>query len=67
MKLSASNQLPGKVEEIELGNVMAHVVVGIGDNEVDSEAPSSICIAETGRRPAVAGAHDGCIRIGRGR
>jgi len=36
MKLSARNQLPGKVQEIKLGNVMAHVVVLVGDNEVDS-------------------------------
>jgi molybdopterin-binding protein len=36
MKLSARNQLPGKVQEIKLGNVMAHVVVRVGENEVDS-------------------------------
>jgi molybdopterin-binding protein len=36
MKLSARNQLPGKVTEIKLGNVMAHVVVRVGENEVDS-------------------------------
>jgi molybdopterin-binding protein len=36
MKLSARNQLPGTVAEIKLGNVMAHVVVRVRDNEVDS-------------------------------
>jgi molybdopterin-binding protein len=35
MRLSAGNHLPGKVKEIKLGNVMAHVVVCVGDNEVD--------------------------------
>jgi molybdopterin-binding protein len=28
--------LAGKVEEIKLGNVMAHVVVRVGDNIIDS-------------------------------
>lgn len=36
MTLSARNQLVGKVEEIKLGNVMAHVVVRVGENIVDS-------------------------------
>jgi molybdopterin-binding protein len=36
MTLSARNQLVGKVVEIKLGNVMAHVVVRVGENEVDS-------------------------------
>jgi molybdopterin-binding protein len=32
MTLSARNQLPGVVEELQLGGVMAHVVVKVGDN-----------------------------------
>jgi molybdopterin-binding protein len=36
MTLSARNQLVGKVEEIKLGNVMAHVVVKVGENIIDS-------------------------------
>jgi molybdopterin-binding protein len=34
--LSARNQLVGKVEEVKLGNVMAHVVVRVGENVIDS-------------------------------
>ena len=36
MKLSARNQLPGTVEDIQLGSIMAHVVVKVGDNLVES-------------------------------
>ena len=36
MALSARNQLPGTVEEIQLGGVMARVVVKVGDNVVES-------------------------------
>ena len=36
MTLSARNQLNGTVEEIQLGGVMAHVVVRVGDNLVES-------------------------------
>jgi molybdopterin-binding protein len=36
MALSARNQLPGVVEEIQLGGVMARVVVKVGDNLVES-------------------------------
>ena len=36
MTLSARNQLPGTVEEVQLGCVMAHVVVRVGDNLVES-------------------------------
>lgn len=32
MTLSARNQLNGTVEEIQLGGVMAHVVVRVGEN-----------------------------------
>ena len=36
MPLSARNQLPGKIEELRLGNVMAHVAVRVGDQLVES-------------------------------
>jgi len=36
MKLSARNHLVGKVEELKLGDVMAHVVVRVGGNIIDS-------------------------------
>jgi molybdopterin-binding protein len=36
MTLSARNQLKGTIEEIQLGGVMAHVVVRVGDNLIES-------------------------------
>lgn len=36
MTLSARNRLEGKVTEIQLGGVMAHVVVRVGKNLVES-------------------------------
>lgn len=36
MTLSARNKLAGKVEEIQFGGVMAHVVVRVGKNIVES-------------------------------
>ncbi len=36
MTLSARNRLKGTVEEVVLGNVMAHVVVRVGDNLIES-------------------------------
>jgi molybdate transport system regulatory protein len=36
MSLSARNQLPGVVEEVRLGEIMAHVVVRVGQNLVES-------------------------------
>jgi molybdopterin-binding protein len=36
MTLSARNQLEGIVEEIQLGGVMAHVSVRVGNNIVES-------------------------------
>lgn len=36
MTLSARNKLEGKVEEIHLGGVMAHVVVRVGKNLIES-------------------------------
>jgi molybdopterin-binding protein len=36
MTLSARNKLRGQIEEIVLGDVMAHVVVRVGDNRIES-------------------------------
>jgi len=36
MALSARNQLPGTIEQIRLGSIMAHVVVRIGEHQVES-------------------------------
>jgi molybdopterin-binding protein len=36
MTLSARNRLEGKVVEIQLGGVMAHVVVSVGNNLIES-------------------------------
>ena len=36
MALSARNQLPGTIEDILMGDIMAHVVVKVGDNLVES-------------------------------
>jgi molybdopterin-binding protein len=36
MALSARNQLPGTIQEIQIGDIMAHVVVKVGDNVVES-------------------------------
>ena len=36
LTLSARNQLNGTVEEIQLGGVMAHVVVRVGENLIES-------------------------------
>jgi molybdopterin-binding protein len=34
--LSARNRLEGKITELQLGGVMAHVVVRVGDNLIES-------------------------------
>ena len=36
MALSARNQLRGTVEDIQIGDIMAHVVVKVGENLVES-------------------------------
>jgi molybdopterin-binding protein len=36
MPLSARNKLPGVVEAVQLGNIMARVVVKVGENVVES-------------------------------
>ena len=36
MTLSARNRLKGKIVELQLGSVMAHVAVKVGENVVES-------------------------------
>jgi len=36
MPLSARNQIRGQIKEVKLGNIMAHVVVRVGENEIES-------------------------------
>jgi molybdopterin-binding protein len=36
MRLSARNRLVGTIEEIQLGDIMAHVTVRVGENLVES-------------------------------
>jgi molybdopterin-binding protein len=36
MSISARNQLEGKVKEVTLGDIMAHVVVKIGKDQIES-------------------------------
>ena len=36
MALSARNQLPGTIRDIQVGDIMAHVVVQVGDNVIES-------------------------------
>jgi molybdopterin-binding protein len=36
MALSARNQLPGKIKDIQIGDIMAHVVVKVGNNLIES-------------------------------
>jgi molybdopterin-binding protein len=36
MALSARNQIPGIIEDIQIGTIMAHVVVKVGDNLIES-------------------------------
>jgi molybdopterin-binding protein len=36
MALSARNQLPGIVDEIQFGSIMAHVTVKVGENLIES-------------------------------
>jgi molybdopterin-binding protein len=36
MALSARNQLSGTVEELQVGDIMAHVVVKVGENLIES-------------------------------
>lgn len=36
MPISARNKLRGTIEEVQLGDIMAHVVVRIGENLIES-------------------------------
>jgi len=36
MSISARNKLRGTVEEIQLGDIMAHIVVRVGENAIES-------------------------------
>jgi molybdopterin-binding protein len=36
MTLSARNKLTGKIEELQLGGVMAHVVIRVGNDQIES-------------------------------
>jgi molybdopterin-binding protein len=36
MALSARNQLPGRVKEVQLGTITALITVMVGENEVES-------------------------------
>jgi molybdopterin-binding protein len=36
MPISARNQLEGKIIEVTLGDIMAHIVVRIGKNQIES-------------------------------
>jgi len=36
MALSARNQLPGRIEDIQIGDIVAHVVVKVGDHLIES-------------------------------
>jgi molybdopterin-binding protein len=36
MALSARNQLSGRIEELTIGTIMAHVVVRVGENLIES-------------------------------
>jgi molybdopterin-binding protein len=36
MAISARNQIKGKILEVTLGDIMAHVVVKIGKNQIES-------------------------------
>jgi molybdopterin-binding protein len=36
MGLSARNQLRGRIKDVKLGDVMAHIVVQVGEHEVES-------------------------------
>jgi molybdopterin-binding protein len=36
MTLSARNQLAGKIKDIQIGDIMAHVAVKVGNNIIES-------------------------------
>ena len=36
MRLSARNRLVGKIEELQVGDILAHVVVQVGEHSIES-------------------------------
>jgi molybdopterin-binding protein len=36
MRISARNRLVGKIEELQIGDIMAHVVVKVGEHQIES-------------------------------
>lgn len=36
MQLSARNQLPGTIEQVHLGDIVARIVVKVGENVIES-------------------------------
>jgi len=42
MPISARNKLRGTIEEVQLGDVMAHVVVRVGDNLIESAITGAV-------------------------
>ena len=36
MELSARNQLPGTIEQVQVGDIMARIVVKVGGNVIES-------------------------------
>ena len=36
MRISARNRLIGKIDELQIGDIMAHVVVSVGEHVVES-------------------------------
>jgi molybdopterin-binding protein len=41
MALSARNQLPGTIDEIQIGEIVAHVVVNVGGHHIESVITSN--------------------------
>lgn len=41
MALSARNQLPGTIDEIQIGEIIAHVVVNVGGHHIESVITSN--------------------------
>ncbi len=42
MALFARNQLPGQIKDVKLRNTMAHVIIQVGDHEVESVIPRRV-------------------------
>ena len=54
MAISARNQLVGKVVEVKLGDIMAHVVVKVGKNQIETvlRQRDPDCMVMSARREA---------------